>query len=123
MDVLRRVSILGIIYLMFATWCLQYIFPKMIIARLDHDTLCFLRRRLRILRNLALALIVLHPPLFTVVFEIVPSKEKMIICTIGIILAFSIGSTLAETSFYLSYIRRAEIGRSGQNRGRLSPED
>jgi len=108
---------------MFATWCLQYIFPKRIIARLDHDTLCFLRRRLRILRNLALALIVLHPPLFTVVFEIVPSKAKLIVCTIGIISALPIGFALAVSTFYLSYIRRAEIGRSGQNRGRLSPED
>lgn len=123
MDVLRQVALFGVVYLFLMSWCMHYFFPKKIIAEMDDDLLLFFERKFRVLRNIALALLLLFPPFLGVAVEMLPKELKLGACSVGIIIALSSGFSFVEFRSYLSFIRNEKMTRDGAKTGTVEELD
>ena len=113
MDVLRQVALFGVIYLFLISWCMHHFFPKKIIVDMDDNLLLFFEGKFRVLRNIALALLLLFPPFLGVIVEMLPEELKLSACSVGIIIALSSGFSFVEFRSYLSFILDEKMSRDG----------
>jgi Na+/H+ antiporter NhaD/arsenite permease-like protein len=112
MDALRQIAFFSVVYLFFAFWCMQYLFPKKKVVNVNDDLLSLFERRFELLRNIAFGMLILFPLFLGIVVEVLPQQFKLSACSVGVVVALSAGFSFVEFRSYLTVIRAEKQSRA-----------